>query len=134
MKAKAAVRDVEQGRLMSATGETDAIAKAIPFDPKMTIDKALELNPDLKNKYETNPTVAKVLDMSRALEGMPRHASTHAAGVVISKKHQQYVPLYLAEKGVSTQFPMTTIEELGLLKMDFLGLRNLTVIKGTHWR
>lgn len=129
MKAKAAVRDV--GRALNVSyGETDAIAKAIPFDLKMTIDKALELNPDLKNMYETNPTVAKVLDMSRALEGMPRHASTHAAGVVISKKSiNEYVPLYLAEKGVSTQFPMTTIEELGLLKMDFLGLRNLTVIR-----
>ena len=129
MKAKAAVRDV--GRALNVSyGETDAIAKAIPFDLKMTIDKALELNPELKNMYETNPTVAKVLDMSRALEGMPRHASTHAAGVVISKKSiNEYVPLYLAEKGVSTQFPMTTIEELGLLKMDFLGLRNLTVIR-----
>ncbi len=129
MKAKAAVRDV--GRALNVSySETDAIAKAIPFDLKITIDKALELNPELKNMYETNPTVAKVLDMSRALEGMPRHASTHAAGVVISKKSiNEYVPLYLAEKGISTQFPMTTIEELGLLKMDFLGLRNLTVIR-----
>ncbi len=129
MKAKAAVRDV--GRALNVSySETDAIAKAIPFDLRITIDKAMELNPELKNMYETNPTVAKVLDMSRALEGMPRHASTHAAGVVISKKSiNEYVPLYLAEKGISTQFPMTTIEELGLLKMDFLGLRNLTVIR-----
>ncbi len=129
MKAKAAIRDV--GRALNVSyGETDAIAKAVPADPKMTIDKALEFNPDLQKMYESNPTVAKVLDTSKALEGMPRHASTHAAGVVISKKSiNEYVPLYLAEKGVSTQFPMTTIEELGLLKMDFLGLRNLTVIR-----
>lgn len=129
MKAKAAVRDV--GRALNVSySETDAIAKAIPFDLKMTIDKALTLNPELKNMYDTNPTVAKVLDTAKALEGMPRHASTHAAGVVISRKSiSEYVPLYLADKGVSTQFPMTTIEELGLLKMDFLGLRNLTVIR-----
>jgi len=129
MKAKAAVRDV--GRVMNVSyAETDAIAKAIPFDLKMTIDKALKMNPELAASYENDPTVRKVLDMSRAIEGMPRHASTHAAGVVISRKSiDEYVPLYLAEKGISTQFTMTTIEELGLLKMDFLGLRNLTVIR-----
>lgn len=129
MKAKAAVRDV--GRALNVSyQETDAIAKAIPFDLKMTIDKALTMNPQLKASYEEDSKVSQVLDMARALEGMPRHASTHAAGVVISKKNlDEYVPLYLAEKGVSTQFAMTTIEELGLLKMDFLGLRNLTVIR-----
>ena len=80
--------------------------------------------------YESSDTVKKVIDMSRAVEGMPRHASTHAAGVVISKLPlDEYVPLYLADKGLSTQFNMTTIEELGLLKMDFLGLRNLTIIR-----
>lgn len=129
MKAKAAVRDV--GRALNVSyGDTDAIAKAIPFDLGMTIDKALVMNSELKAAYDSNPQVRQVLDMAKALEGMPRHASTHAAGVVISKKSiDEYVPLYLADKGISTQFPMTTIEELGLLKMDFLGLRNLTVIR-----
>lgn len=129
MKAKAAVRDVGRALNMSY-GDTDAIAKAIPFDLGMTIDKALAANPELRNSYENNPRAKQVLDMAKALEGMPRHASTHAAGVVISKESiDEYVPLYLADKGISTQFPMTTIEELGLLKMDFLGLRNLTVIR-----
>ncbi len=129
MKAKAAIRDV--GRALNVSySDTDAIAKAIPFDLGMTIDKALVMNSELKASYESNPQVKQVLDMAKALEGMPRHASTHAAGVVISKKSiDEYVPLYLADKGISTQFPMTTIEELGLLKMDFLGLRNLTVIR-----
>lgn len=129
MKAKAAVRDV--GRVLNLSyAETDAIAKAIPFDLKMTIDKALQMNPELKASYENDEKVRQVLDMSKALEGMPRHASTHAAGVVISKKSiDEYVPLYMSDKGVATQFTMTTIEELGLLKMDFLGLRNLTVIR-----
>ncbi len=129
MKAKAAVRDV--GRVLNVSyGDTDAIAKAIPFDLHMTIDKALETNPELLARYEKEEMVRQVLDMSRAIEGMPRHASTHAAGVVISKEPiDEYVPLYMSDKGVSTQFTMTTIEELGLLKMDFLGLRNLTVIR-----
>ena len=129
MKAKAAVRDV--GRALNVSyAETDSIAKAIPFELKMTIDKALSMNPELKASYESNDTVAKVIDTARALEGLSRHASTHAAGVVISKKSiNEYVPLYLADKGISTQFTMTTIEELGLLKMDFLGLRTLTVIR-----
>lgn len=129
MKAKAAVRDV--GRVLNVSyAETDEIAKAIPNDLNMTIDRALEVNSDLKQKYDTNPVVARVLDTARAIEGMPRHASTHAAGVVISKKAiNEYVPLYSSDKGTATQFTMTTIEELGLLKMDFLGLRNLTVIR-----
>ena len=129
MKAKAAVRDV--GRALNVSyADTDAIAKAIPFDLHMTIDKALETNPELLERYENEEMVRRVLDMSRALEGMPRHASTHAAGVVISKEPlDEYVPLYMSDKGISTQFTMTTIEELGLLKMDFLGLRNLTVIR-----
>lgn len=129
MKAKAAVRDV--GRAMNMSyGEVDVIAKAIPFDLKMTIDKALDMNPELRTSYEEDRRVQELIDTARALEGMPRHASTHAAGVVISKKSiHEYVPLYLAEKGISTQFTMGTIEELGLLKMDFLGLRNLTVIR-----
>lgn len=129
MKAKQAVRDV--GRVLNVSyPETDAIAKAIPFSLKMTIDLALETSPELRAKYESEETTRKVIDMARALEGMPRHASTHAAGVVISKESiDEYVPLYLADKGLSTQFNMTTIEELGLLKMDFLGLRNLTIIR-----
>ena len=129
MKAKAAVRDV--GRAMNMSyGDVDVIAKAIPFDLKMTIDKALDMNPELKASYEEDRRVRELLDTAKALEGMPRHASTHAAGVVISKKSvNEYVPLYLADKGISTQFTMGTIEELGLLKMDFLGLRNLTVIR-----
>lgn len=129
MKAKAAIRDVGRALNMSYA-ETDAIAKAVPLELKMTISKALEMNPKLKASYDNDKRVAQVIDMAKALEGMPRHASTHAAGVVISKKSiNEYVPLYLAEKGVSTQFTMTTIEELGLLKMDFLGLRTLTVIR-----
>lgn len=129
MKAKAAIRDVGRALNMSYA-ETDAIAKAVPFDLKMTIGKALEMNPELKAAYDRDIRVAQVIDTARAIEGMPRHASTHAAGVVISKKSiNEYVPLYLAEKGISTQFTMTTIEELGLLKMDFLGLRTLTVIR-----
>jgi len=129
MKAKGAVRDVGRAINMSY-GEVDVIAKAIPFDLKMTIDKALDTNPDLRSSYEGDRRVRELLDTAKALEGMPRHASTHAAGVVISKKSiNEYVPLYLSEKGISTQFPMGTIEELGLLKMDFLGLRNLTVIR-----
>lgn len=129
MKAKAAIRDVGRALNMSYQ-EVDVIAKMIPFELKMTIDKALDLNPDLRDKYETDINVKNLIDMSKTLEGMPRHASTHAAGVVISKKSiDHYVPLYMKDKVVSTQFPMTTIEELGLLKMDFLGLRNLTVIR-----
>ena len=129
MKAKAVVRDVGRALNMSYA-DADKIAKAIPFDLKMTIDKALQTSPDLRVMYETDDAVRHVLDMSRKLEGMPRHASTHAAGVVISRLPlDEYVPLYMTDKGVATQFNMTTIEELGLLKMDFLGLRNLTVIR-----
>ncbi|MCR4712462.1 MAG: DNA polymerase III subunit alpha, partial [Clostridia bacterium] len=129
MKAKAAVRDV--ARAMGLTyNEADRIAKAIPFSLDMTLEKALAVSPDLKAMYESDPQVKRVVDMSKRIEGMPRNASTHAAGVVISKLPlDEYVPLYLSEKGVATQFNMTTVEELGLLKMDFLGLRNLTVIR-----
>ncbi len=129
MKAKQAIRDV--GRAMNmGYGEVDAIAKKIPLDLKMTIDRALEMNGDLRSEYDNNKQVRSLIDTARALEGKSRHASTHAAGVVITKKSiDEYVPLYLTEKGISTQFPMGTIEELGLLKMDFLGLRNLTVIR-----
>ena len=129
LKAKAAVRDI--ARALDATyAEGDAIAKAIPNELGITIAKALEVNPDLRQRYESEPLVKQVLDLSMALEGLPRHASTHAAGIVISKMPlDEYVPLYSSDKGVATQFNMTTIEELGLLNMDFLGLRNLTVIR-----
>ncbi len=129
MKAKAAIRDV--GRALDIPySEVDAIAKKIPFDLKMTIEKALESSAELRRDYEQNPRVQKLIDTAKSLEGMPRHASTHAAGVVISKQRiDDYVPLYVSDKGISTQFTMGTIEELGLLKMDFLGLRNLTVIR-----
>ncbi len=129
LKAKAAVRDI--ARALDATyAEGDAIAKAIPNELGITIAKALEVNPDLRQRYESEPLVKQVLDLSMALEGLPRHASTHAAGIVISKMPlDEYVPLYSSDKGIATQFNMTTIEELGLLKMDFLGLRNLTVIR-----
>ena len=108
------------GRALNVSyGEVDAIAKAIPFELNMTIQKALDMNPELKSMQENSAVAAKILDMAMALEGLSRHASTHAAGVVISKKSlSEYVPLYVADKGISTQFPMTTIEELGLLKMD----------------
>ncbi len=129
MKAKQAVRDVARA-LDISYAEADAIAKAIPFDLGMTIEKALNTSPDFKAMYDQDIRAKQVIDMAKALEGMPRHASTHAAGVVISKEPlDEYVPLYMSDKGPATQFPMTTIEELGLLKMDFLGLRNLTVIR-----
>lgn len=133
LKAKMAVRDI--ARVLGEPYSTgDMIAKAIPNDLGMTVDKALETNPDLKEMYDGNPTVKRIVDFARALEGAPRHAGTHAAGIVISKESlSEYVPLYASDtkdgRVISTQFNMTTIEELGLLKMDFLGLRNLTVIR-----
>ena len=129
LKAKAAIRDV--ARVFDATyAEGDAIAKAIPNELGMTIAKALQINGALRERYENEPQVRDILDMSMAVEGLPRHASTHAAGIVISKLPlDEYVPLYFSDKEPVTQFNMTTIEELGLLKMDFLGLRNLTVIQ-----
>ncbi len=129
MKAKMVVRDV--GRAMNMPyAEADAISKMIPNDLKMTLDKALEVSPDLKKAYDESKQVRELIDTARVLEGMPRHASTHAAGVVISRLPlDEYVPLYVMDKGIATQFTMTTIEELGLLKMDFLGLRNLTIIR-----
>ncbi len=129
MKAKLVIRDV--GRVLNmGYAEVDAIAKMVPADLHITLDKALAANAELRTAYEGNFRVRELIDTARALEGMPRHASTHAAGVVISKKAiREYVPLYSSDKGVATQFTMTTIEELGLLKMDFLGLRNLTVIR-----
>ncbi len=131
LKAKAAIRDV--GRALDVSyAETDRIAKEVPDSIGITLDKALEVNPELRKMYHEEPQTRKVIDTAKALEGMPRHASTHAAGVVISRLPvDEYVPLYNSDKGIATQFNMTTIEELGLLKMDFLGLRNLTVIRDT---
>ena len=115
MKAKQAVRDVARAMGVSYA-KADTIAKAIPFELNMTIDKALSTSPELKAMYETDMEAREVIDMAKAIEGMPRHASTHAAGVVISKAPiDEYVPLYLSDKGPATQFTMTTIEELGLL-------------------
>ena len=128
MKAKAAIRDV--GRVLNLPyAEVDNIAKQVPFDPKMTLDKALVLSKGLSDLYNGDERVKELVDMARKLEGMPRNASTHAAGVVITKRPvYEYVPLATNDGQPVTQYTMTTIEELGLLKMDFLGLRNLTVL------
>ena len=128
MKAKAAIRDV--GRVLNLPYvEVDNIAKQVPFDPKMTLDKALVLSKGLSDLYNGDERVKELVDMARKLEGMPRNASTHAAGVVITKRPvYEYVPLATNDGQPVTQYTMTTIEELGLLKMDFLGLRNLTVL------
>ena len=130
LAARGVIRDV--GRVMDLSYNfVDTIAKAIPNELGITIDKALMMNPELRGMYESDESVKKLIDMSRRLEGLPRHTSMHAAGVVISQKPMdEYVPLSRASDGtITTQFTMTTIEELGLLKMDFLGLRTLTVIQ-----
>lgn len=130
LAAKGVVRDV--GRALDLPyAKCDSIAKMIPGDLGMTLDKALLASPDLKASYESDSEVKYLIDMSRRLEGLPRHTSMHAAGVVISKAAvDEYVPLSRASDGsITTQFTMTTLEELGLLKMDFLGLRTLTVIQ-----
>lgn len=130
LAAKGVVRDV--GRVLDMPyARCDAIAKMIPGDLGMTLEKALRQSPDLRNAYEGDPEVKYLIDMSMRLEGLPRHTSMHAAGVVISQTSvDEYVPLSKAADGtITTQFTMTTLEELGLLKMDFLGLRTLTVIQ-----
>jgi DNA polymerase-3 subunit alpha len=129
MAARASIRDV--GRALALPySEVDKIAKMIPFEIGMTIDKALEQNWELKKIYDNDTTIRNLIDTSRKLEGMPRHASTHAAGVVISKDPiTHHVPLQKNDDCVTTQFSMGTLEDLGLLKMDFLGLRTLTVIR-----
>lgn len=128
MAARGAIRDV--GRALNIPyNEVDVVAKQVPNELHITIDKALSVNPELKKMYDEKPQVRELIDTARALEGMPRHASTHAAGVVITKDPvDTYVPLARNDEQMVTQFTMTTLEELGLLKMDFLGLRNLTVI------
>ncbi len=128
MAPRACIRDV--GRAMNYSySEVDRIAKMIPTMLGITIEKALELNPELKMAYDEEDRVRELIDISKRLEGLPRHSSTHAAGVVIaSKPLVEYVPLQKNEESIVTQFDMTTLEELGLLKMDFLGLRTLTVM------
>ena len=128
MAARAAIRDV--GRVLDMPyGTVDGIAKLVPMEPKMTLTRALSISRELKARYDADPQVKELIDMSLKLEGMPRHASTHAAGVVITREAaDEYVPLATNDGNPVTQFTMTTIEELGLLKMDFLGLRTLTVI------
>lgn len=128
MAARAAIRDV--GRVLGlAYNVVDAVAKQIPREINITIDKALQKNNELRSMYESDSTVKELIDLAKAVEGMPRHASKHAAGVVITDKPvDEYVPLARNDESVVTEFTMTTIEELGLLKMDFLGLRTLTVI------
>ena len=131
LAARGVIRDV--GRVMDLSyAMVDSIAKMIPSELNITIDKALKANNDLKQLYDNDEQVKKLIDMSRRLEGLPRHTSMHAAGVVISQKSvDEYVPLihWAGDGSITTQFTMTTLEELGLLKMDFLGLRTLTVIQ-----
>jgi len=128
MAAKAAIKDV--GRVIGQTyAEVDRVANEIPRDLKMTIEKALAVNKNLKDMVDNEERVAKLIDIAKRLEGTPRHAGTHAAGVVITNNPvDAYVPLAKNGDSIVAQFEMTTLEELGLLKMDFLGLRNLTVI------
>ena len=129
MAAKGAIRDV--GRVLDFTyAETDQVAKQVPNTPKITLDEALSVSPKLKEMYDGDDRVRLLIDTARSLEGMPRNTSTHAAGVVITADPVvTYVPLSRNDDTIVTQYTMTTIEELGLLKMDFLGLRNLTVIE-----
>ena len=128
MAARGVIRDV--GRALNMTyADCDVIAKLVPNALHITLDDALKLSKELREKYETDEAVKKLIDTAKALEGMPRHASTHAAGVVITKEPVvSYVPLARNDETIVCQYTMVTIEELGLLKMDFLGLRNLTIL------
>ncbi|WP_425448390.1 DNA polymerase III subunit alpha [Dethiothermospora halolimnae] len=129
MAARGSIRDV--GRVLNISySEVDTICKQIPMEIGMTIDKALDVNRKLRGMYDDDERIEELIDLSRAVEGLPRHTSTHAAGVVISKAPiTEYVPLSRNKDAITTQFTMTQLEELGLLKMDFLGLRTLTVIR-----
>ena len=131
MSARMVIRDVS--RVLDVPySEADALAKMIPNELHITIKKALEQNVELRQRYENEPEIKNLLDIAMGLEGMPRQASTHACGIVITKDPvDTYVPLYVRDNLISTQYIMTTLEELGLLKMDFLGLRTLTVIQDT---
>ncbi len=128
MAARGGIRDV--GRVMGIPYQkVDTIAKLVPMELHITLESALEKSLELKELYNNDPEVKRLIDTTLKIEGMPRHASTHAAGVVIARDAvEKYVPLAKNDEAIVTQFPMTTLEELGLLKMDFLGLRNLTVI------
>ena len=131
MAAKGAIRDV--GRALNIPyAEVDAVAKQVPSGPgalHITLDESIRLSKPLREAYEGDGTIRRLIDTAKAIEGMPRHASTHAAGVVITRRPvHEYVPLAKNDESVVTQYTMTTLEELGLLKMDFLGLRNLTVL------
>ncbi|MGL4721709.1 MAG: DNA polymerase III subunit alpha [Desulfovibrionaceae bacterium] len=132
MKAKGAVRDIGRALGMSFS-ETNVIAKLIPDELKMTLDKAMEQEPQLQELYKSNKEIKKLLDIARKLEGLSRHASTHAAGLVISDKMmQEYLPLYKGKKGeIVTQYDMKIVEKIGLVKFDFLGLKTMTVIEDT---
>lgn len=129
LKARAAIRDV--GRALNVPLATvDTVAKLVPSDLKMTLDKALSISVELRNTYDSDPEIRKLIDTARAIEGLPRHSGVHAAGVVISKEPvSHYVPLQLSKDVITTQYHMDNLSDLGLLKMDFLGLRNLTVIR-----
>ena len=131
MAARAVIRDV--GRVLRVPyADVDKLSKMVPFELNMTLERALSISPDLKAQYQSDETTKKIIDLSLRLEGLPRHSSTHAAGVVISSVPiTDVVPLQVNDSVITTQFPMTTLEELGLLKMDFLGLRTLTVIRDT---
>ena len=131
MAARAVIRDV--GRVLRVPyADVDRLSKMVPAELNMTLERALSISPELKANYESDEATKKIIDLSLKLEGLPRHSSTHAAGVVISSVPiTEVVPLQLNDSVVTTQFPMTTLEELGLLKMDFLGLRTLTVIRDT---
>ncbi len=132
MKAKAVIKDV--GRALGLTfAETDRIAKLIPEDPKITVKKALDNEADLRTIYDTEPSITKLIDTAMRLEGLSRHASTHAAGLVVSDKPMsEYLPLYKGKKGeLVTQFDMKMVEKVGLVKFDFLGLRTMTLIQDT---
>ena len=128
MAARGVIRDV--GRVLGLPyGDVDRVAKLVPAAPDMTLDKAMELSSDLKALVASDSNIGKLMQIARQLEGLPRHSSTHAAGVLItSKPVSDYVPLQTNDSVITTQFPMGTLEALGLLKMDFLGLRTLTVI------
>lgn len=128
MAARGAIRDV--GRALNIPyGTVDAVAKMVPMELNMTLDHAFSVSRALRERYEEDPIIHELLDMARKIEGMPRHSSTHAAGVVITDRPvMEYVPLSCNDEAVVTQYTMTTLEELGLLKMDFLGLRNLSVM------
>ena len=128
MSANRDITDI--GRVLDVPyGDVDKIAKMIPFEVHMTLDKALEQNRELKDEYENNETTRRIIDIAKGLEGMPRNASTHACGVVITKNPvDTYVQLCTNDGNVVAQYTMVLLEELGLLKMDFLGLRTLSVI------